>query len=126
MPCHAGFYVHPAMADCTLHLSLVPNNSSKELLAISIPVSLGALAILGRRDGLLRAPWAAAASNSVPGAAAITGNMTIVASPNAKEVAPASLHFVGLSSKAISTADRSHESQQAAARQVYFRHVRVA
>ena len=115
----AGFYMHPTMADCTLHLSLVGNNDSPKPLEVSIPVSLGAFPIPGRRNGLLRASWAAAASSSVLGAADITGNMTLSAAPHEKDVAPLDLQFVRLTSRAISAGKAHLGSQKAAAGQVH-------
>lgn len=107
------------MADCTLHLSLVPNNGSIKPLEVSIPVSLGALAIPGRHDGLLRAPWAASASGKMPGAADVTGNMTLSAAPQDKDAAPACLQFLRLTSRALSAGKTHLGSRRSAASQVH-------
>ena len=125
-PCRAGFYMHPAMADCTLHLSLVPNSGTTQPLEIKIPVLLGALAVPGRRDGLLRAPWAAATSDPAPGAAGITGDMTLRAGPHARDGAPICFHFVTLISRPASTGDSSHKSWGSAASQVLTNRVCIA
>ena len=110
--------MHPAMADCTLHLSLVPKNGSTKPLQVSIPVSLGALAVPGRRNGLLRAPWAAAASGTGPGAADFGGDMALSATPHDRDAAPLSLQFLSLISRALS-AGRPHLESQSTASQVH-------
>ena len=117
-PYRAGFYMHPATADCTLHLSLVPNNNSTQPLEVKIPVSLGAIAVPGRRNGLLPAPWAAAASISVDGAADTTGDMTMSVAPRARDSAPVCLHFVTLTSRPASTGNSGHKSKGSASSQV--------
>ena len=113
--------MHPAMADSTLHLSLVPSSKNDRLqpLEIKIPASLGALAVLGRRNGLLRAAWAAAVSSPVPGAAGVTGDMTLSAAPHARDNTSACLRFVRLVSKHVSAGQRGHRSWGSTASQVH-------
>lgn len=112
--------MHPAMADSTLHLSLVPSSKNGPLqpLDIKIPVSLGALTVPGRRNGLLRAAWAAAGSDPVPGAASVTGDMTLSAATHTTGAASFGLQFARLISKAVSAGKRGHRSWDFAASQV--------
>ena len=110
--------MHPAAADCSLHMSLLPNTSSKAPLQIRIPVSLDALALPGRRNGLLRVPWAAAASDVLPGAADVIGDMRLVALAGAVNTMSPGLHFLGLKSRAMSAGDSSHDPKTMATGQV--------
>ncbi|BDA51455.1 probable oleandomycin polyketide synthase, modules 5 and 6 [Coccomyxa sp. Obi] len=77
----AGYYMHPAVADASLHISAIPHHPSADATPGRIPISLGALAAPGRRNALLRAPWAGSASygNAARlGGESVTGDMTVV------------------------------------------------
>lgn len=96
----AGFYVHPAVGDSALHLSLVPNNAKPGPISPKIPISLAMMVLPGRRNGLLRAPWAAALSRPMQASRDVTGNMAIVEEAQASGVASCQLQLCGLQSRA--------------------------
>ena len=50
---HAGYYLHPAVADSALHLSAIPPRPAAVATATHVPVSLSSLAAPQRRNGLL-------------------------------------------------------------------------
>lgn len=110
--------MHPASADCSLHMSLLPSTSSKAPLQMRIPVSLDALAVPGRRNGLLREPWAAAASAVLSGAADVIGDMRLGALAGAMDTMSPGLQFLGLKSRAMFAGDSSHEPKTVATGQV--------
>ncbi|CAL8465605.1 g5141 [Coccomyxa elongata] len=76
----AGYYMHPAVADSSLHISAIPDRPTTEATSGRVPISLGALAAPGRRNALLRAPWAGSASRGDAarfGGGSVTGDMTV-------------------------------------------------
>ena len=83
--------MHPAVADCSLHLSAIPDASTAR-----VPVSLSALAAPERRNGTLQHLWASTHSASQGGA--IIGDMAVSAAG-----APSCLSFTGLVSKSMPT-----------------------
>lgn len=79
----AGYYMHPAVADSSLHISAIPDRPTTESTHGRIPISLGVLAAPGRRNALLRTPWAGSASGSDVarfGGGSVTDDMTAVES----------------------------------------------
>ena len=110
--------MHPAMADCTLHMSLIPNNANTQPLQVKIPVSLGALVVPGRQTGLLRASWAAAESMPMANTADLLGNMSLTGVAGAAGASPGHLQFYSLQSKAPSSGRFMQASTAAAASMV--------
>ena len=100
--------MHPAVADCSLHISAIPGQPSANATPGKIPVSLGALAAPGRRNALARAPWAGSASHSGAarsGRGSVTGDMTVVESvaPGYGPGGQNRLCFRGLVSRAVAS-----------------------
>lgn len=121
----AGFYMHPALADASLHISLVPYSATTEPIQAQIPISLGALAIPGRRNELLRAPRAAAASAPAAGSNDVMGDMTVSDAEQATDAVHGQLRFCGLQSRAVSAGMMAHASRAAAASQVWLIYITV-
>ena len=92
--------MHPAVGDSALHLSLVPSDASAGPFEAKIPISLAMLALPGRRNGLLRAPWAAAVPNTAQASRDATGDMAVTEEAQAAGVACCQLQFCGLQSRA--------------------------
>ena len=92
--------MHPAVGDSALHLSLVPNSALTGLISPKIPISLAVLALPGRRNGLLRAPWAAAMSRPIHAGRDVIGDMAVNEEAQASSIAGSQLHFCDLQSRA--------------------------
>ena len=88
--------MHPAVADCCLHLSAIPDSPTAEPTLGRVPMSLSALAAPARRGALLRSPWAS--TESVPQGSAVLGNMVLA--PNAEA---SRLRVSGLLSKGMTS-----------------------
>ena len=95
----ADFYMHPAVGDSALHLSLVPENASTDPISPMIPISLAVLALPSRRNGLLRAPWAAAVSGPMQASRDVTGDMAVTETAQVAGVGHCQLLFCGLQSR---------------------------
>ena len=113
----AGFYMHPAVGDSALHLSLVPNSATTGPVSPKIPISLAMMALLGRRNVLLRAPWAAALSRPMQASKDVMGDMAIDEAAQASGAASCHLQFCGLQSRAAA-AGTVNQPQSVAATQV--------
>ena len=109
--------MHPSVGDSALHLSLVPNDASPCPISAKIPISLVVLALPSRRNGLLRAPWAAAVSGPMQASRNITGDMAVSEAAQAASTGQCQLHFCGLQSKAPA-AGTENWPQRVAATQV--------
>ena len=92
--------MHPAVGDSALHLSLVPNSASTDPISPKIPISLAMMALPDRRNGLLRAAWAAALSRPMQASRDVTGDMAVIEGAQASGVASCQLQFCGLQSRA--------------------------
>ena len=110
--------MHPAVGDSALHMSLLPNSASTSPVSANIPISLAMLAVSGRRNGLLRAPWAAAVSVPMQASRDVNGDMAVNEEVQAAGAARCQLQFCGLQSRAAA-AGAVGQLQIAAASQVW-------
>ena len=92
--------MHPAVGDSALHLSLVPNSADTGPILPKIPIFLAKMALRDRRNGLLRAPWAAALSRPMQASRDVIGDMAIIEEPQASGFASCQSQFCGLQSRA--------------------------
>jgi len=70
--CLAGFYVHPALSDCALHLSAVSTGTSKSDTAgapapARVPLGLSGYSTAARATGSCSGGWAASSVAPLPG-----------------------------------------------------------
>jgi len=112
-PCSlAGYYMHPAVADASLHISAIPAAATLSPTPGRIPISLATLAAPERRNAVLRAPWAATASRGdFTAGGSVTGDATAAESlpPGDWQGTQNQLRFRGLVSRAVASSPSSYK-----------------
>lgn len=98
--------MHPAVADASLHVSAIPAAATLSATPGRIPISLATLAAPERRNAVLRAPWAASASQGdFSAGGSVTGDATAAESvpPGGWKETRNQLRFRGLVSRAVAS-----------------------
>jgi hypothetical protein len=104
--------MHPAVADCSLHISAVPEQATNDIIPARIPVSLAALAAPERRNAVVRMPWAfSAASKADSGGPSngepVTGDMAVVETGEGQKAKSQNwMRFRGLVSRGVASPGR--------------------
>ena len=114
--------MHPAVADCSLHISAVPEQATNDITPVRIPDSLAALTAPERRNAVVRAPWAfSAASKAASGGPSdgepVTGDMAVVETGEGQRAKSHNwLRFRGLVSRGVASPGRQGRGAAAQAK----------